>query len=276
MRYGLLARLSDMAHGWLDGRRGIPRLPETLPVNGSAVPVPEGYAKPISLPVAGHEAAARPEWWTPRMVALSRQAGEWIEKEKAAFHRDCVSCKAELGTYRAAADRAAEEVAAAREALREAQRRLTPEERDARRLAEQDHRTRPDEFVRRRRDTGWERRLRAAEQAHQDAVARLAEATRQAQLREELIRDRLAVARAAARGCHELGMRRIATYQQQLVRTHRQGADLNLLLMTHPVGPDLPDWARGPDWAREPDAGGQPRGRHETTDTHLSDETSSP
>ena len=67
-------------------------------------------------------------------------------------------------------------------------------------------------------------------------------AAREALLRRDLIRDRAAVARAAAKRHSELAHRRIATYLQQLVRTHRQGADLNMLLVTHPVGPDLPEW----------------------------------
>ena len=97
-----------------------------------------------------------------------------------------------------------------------------------------------------RRYTGWERRLGTAEQQYQSATARLADAKHEAQLREELIRDREAVARAAARRHYEFALRRTATYQQQLVRTHRGGPELNRLLLDHLVGPDLPAWARDP------------------------------
>ena len=246
-RYGAFARLSDMAHGWLDGKRGIPRLPEIKPVNEISVSVPESYAKPLPAPAAESESGTRPDWLTPRMNVLSKRALEQIRDEQIAYRRDCAEWKGQLLTFRGLQDAAAEEVATAKEMLQQAQRPLTEQEREVRRLAEQDPRTRPDDFVRARRESGWERRLRATEQAYRAATAKLTEATRQAQLREEFIRDRFAVAQAAARRCQELAMRRIATYQQQLVRTHRQGADLNLLLMTHPVGPELPGWVREPN-----------------------------
>ena len=270
-----------MAHGWLDGRREIPQLPEIKPVNGSSVSVPAGYVKPLAAPVAESATGIRPGWLTPRMNVLSQRALEQIRDEQIAYRRDCSEWKEELLAFRGMQDAAAEEVATAKETLQQAQRPLTEQERDARRLAEQDLRTRPDGFVRGRRQTSWERRLRAAEQAYQAATTRLADATRQAQLRDELIRDRFAVAQAAGRRCQELAMRRIATYQQQLVRTHRQGADLNLLLMSHPVGPDLPEWVREPgaaslgaESASGPGPGQLPSGRG-PDGPYFIDETSS-
>ena len=284
MPYGLVARFSDMFHGWLDGRRGIPRLPEVKPVNGAAVPSADEHTKPLP-PEVGETAAETALPWleTPRMKVLSWQALERIHNEEIACLTDCAVRKEELKKFLRDRDAAAQQVARAKNKLEQAQRPLSADERETRRLAEEDRRKRPEALVRARRDTAWERRLRDAEQAYLAAIARLAEATRQAEAREEFIRDRTAVARAAALRHHELAMRRIATYLQQLVRRHRQGPDLNLLLVRYPAGPDLPEWTRDPeaDIPDDPSPIGRQTGRRRshvgngTGGAHVSEETSS-
>lgn len=254
-----------MAHGWLDGRRNLPDLPRVTvePDAGSPAEAPDSPPALLSAPVAEYAppeptrptAPARPtaptgrlSWLlSPRINVLSAWALEQIRAEEMAYLDDCAVWKEELSRFLAARDAAAEELATAKERLEVAQRPLTDSERKARRLAEQKVAGRPENFVAGRRQNEWDRRLREAERVYQAVITRHADATRQVQLREEMIRDRLAVAGAAAGRHHEFAMRRIATYQQQLVRRHRRGADLNLLLMSHPVGPDLPAWIEVPD-----------------------------
>jgi hypothetical protein len=264
-RYRLSARLSDMAHGWLDGRCNLPRLPEDLtrpangstvdaaerhlrPVNGSPVETAEHRLRPLPGPPAGHEPKnLRPRLGTSRMDVLIQQGLELIEGEKIRFGDEWAELKRETAHFLTVRDALARKVAGTEASLKQAQVPLSDEASAGRRFAERDAQKRPDELVRARRQAAWERRLASAEQRHQSVVARLAEAERQFQLRDELIRDRAAVARAAARRHHELAMRRIATYLQQLVRTHDQGADLNMLLVHYPVGPELPPWTSEPE-----------------------------
>jgi hypothetical protein len=158
--------------------------------------------------------------------------------------------KGELSRFRSAQDAYEAACQDAKAVLERAQRPLTEPELSVRRLAEHDPSERPDSLVRARRQAEWERRLAAAMHLTQAAAAQVAEATREAQLREELIADRIAVARAVALRHREFHLRRIATYLQQLMRSHKQGTDLNMLLMRYPVGPDLPEWTRGPDGTR--------------------------
>jgi hypothetical protein len=180
------------------------------------------------------------------MDVLSKQAGELIESEKVRLGDDWAVLEREAALFRHRRDALAEKVTVTAEKLTKAQVPLSTEEREDRRLAEQDARTRPLGLVCSRRQTGWERRLAAAEREHQSVVADLAEATHEAELRLELIRGRTAVARAAARRHHELAYRRIATYLQQLARKHPEPGRLNHLLVEYRVGPDLPEWTRDP------------------------------
>lgn len=242
-RYRLSARLSDMIHGWLDGRHGLPLLPPDPRDPGE----PAGPARDAPAPR------------TSRMELLARQATELIEGEKIRCGEDSAVLKQEAARFLMIRDAMTGEAALTEQKLRQAQSPLSDQQREARRLAEHDSQQRPAGLVRLRRQTAWERQLATAEQRHQAVTARLAEANREAQLREELIRDRMAAARAAARRHHELALRRIATYLQQLVRTHEQGAELNRLLVQHPAGPDLPSWTRDPV-AAEPAAGPAPAG----------------
>ena len=211
------------------------------------------------------------------MEELSREARQLIEREKIQFGDDWAVLKQKSAHSLKLRDALTEEAAVAGEKLERARSRLSPQDRDERRLAEQDACIRPVALVRARRQSAWERRLVATEQQHQSVTARLAEATREAQLWEELICDRAAMARAAARRHDELAMRRIATYLQQLVRTHRQGADLNVLLMEYPVGPGLPEWTRDPAPGQSGIERMLARGSPPMTgDPYPSNETSSP
>jgi hypothetical protein len=234
------ARLSDMAHGWLDGRKGLPQLAEDARPPGQEVAIPSAEADPASL--------VR----TPRMAALARQARELIEGEEQRLHDEEAALTREWFRFLAARDALSNQMAAREEKLKEARSPLSAGELEHRRLAELDVADRPDGLVRGRRQAGWEHRLARAEQDYDSATVRLAEATREAQLRDELIRHRIAVAQATARRHRELALRRIATYQQQLVRTHRRGAELNRLLLDYPVGLDLPEWTRRADPPRSP------------------------
>jgi hypothetical protein len=180
------------------------------------------------------------------MKVLAEEAAQLIEGERIRCGEECALLKREAARFLSIRDSLTAEAAVTTEKLTQARTPLSTEERAARRLAERDEQSRPTGLVNVRRQTGWERRLTGAEQRHQSVTARLAEATREAQLREELIHDREAAARAAARRHHELGMRRIATYLQQLTRTHPHGAELSRLLMHTPVGADLPAWTREP------------------------------
>ncbi|MGH3122138.1 MAG: hypothetical protein ACRDND_14085 [Streptosporangiaceae bacterium] len=244
-RYRLPERLSDMIHGWLDGRHGLPPLPPDAGRPGQDTPLPR----------------------TSRMEVLARQATELIEGERIRCGEDSAVLKREATQFLMIRDALSDEFAVTERKLREAQNPLSDQQRDARRLAEHDTQHRPAGLVRLRRQTAWDRQLAAAEQRHWGIVARLAEASREAQLREELISDRAAAARAGARRHHELALRRIATYLQQLVRTHPHGAELNRLLVEHPAGPDLPAWTRDP-------AAGKPGA--ETLDRYPRNETSRP
>jgi len=248
-RYWLGARLSDMLHGWLDGRHGIPQLPQDMSpaVNGAIVPAAEIHLTTVAnLPTVPEAASPAPQLRTPRMDVLASQARQLIAEEEHRLEDDRAVLQRESAHFLQSLDALTRQVTVTEEQLKQARNPLSDEERGNRRLAEQDAKCRPAGLVRARRETAWERRLSAAEQRHQSVTARLAEATRGAQLREELIRDREAVARAAARRHHEFALRRIATYLQQLVRTHPRGADLNRLLILYPVGPELPEWTNDP------------------------------
>jgi hypothetical protein len=258
VRYWVPARLSDMLHGWLDGRRGIPQLPEepSPSANGHAAQNGNGQAKYLSGPVTLEPAIRRflgpgpvsppPTVRTARIDVLADQARALIEEELIRFCDDWAVLKAKSADALRQRESSATEESIWKEKLRQAQAQLSEREWSRRRFAEQDTEHRPDDLVRARRQAAWERCLDAAEARYQSAAAKLADASHSARLQDDLIRDRGAVARAAARRHHALAHRRIATYLQQLVRSHRQGALLNRLLIEHPVGPDLPAWTKDP------------------------------
>lgn len=245
-RYRLPTRATDMMHGWLDGKRGIPRVPADGmdTARPAIVSAAEGDAPPddSSAPTAGlfeHMTA-----WTPRIEVLLRRSRELIEGERIRFADDwSILVRRSVG-YRQSLAPLEAEVTALAGKLGSAQARPTSEDLSRRRLAEQDPTERPESLVNARRMTDWERQLRAAEQEHQSATARLAAATHAFRLQENLIRERAEVARAAARRHHELHLRRVATYLQQLLRSHPRGAELNDWLTAYRAGPDLPEWAK--------------------------------
>jgi hypothetical protein len=260
-RYPLLARLSDMVHGWLDGRNGIPQLPEIRAVPGAGDRT--SGMESGSEPDQADEAAAAdqlvpaddpPKVGTPRIEVLSRLAGESMAHEQARLIEDRAVLERESARFLATRDALSRELALVEGRLQQASGPLTDEQREDRRIAEHDSRARPITLIRARRDRAWERRLGTAEQQRGSVLVRFTEAERQVRLQEELIRDRVELAQADARRQFELALRRIATYAQQLVRTHQQGAELNRLLLSDPVGPQLPGWITEPD-AGMPGAG---------------------
>ena len=179
---------------------------------------------------------------TPRIWVLSRQALQRIRGEEIGYRDECAVLKPEYARFLSVRDALGSRLIAARERLERARKELTPAALASRRLAERDATARPDELVRGRRLAKWERELAAAEHDFNLIAEQHVAAAREALLRRDLIRDRAAVARAAANRHSELAHRRIATYLQQLVRTHERGRDLNMLLTGQPVGPELPEW----------------------------------
>ncbi|MGH3277505.1 MAG: hypothetical protein ACRDNZ_24670 [Streptosporangiaceae bacterium] len=243
--YRLAARLSDMLHGWLDGRRGIPGLPEDRIAEVDMRPEePAGTDVAPAAPRAAPDLRTPriPELWTPRMEVLVRQARERTEGERIKLADDLAVLMRKAAHSRQTTEGLAEQLTACKQALNQAREPLTDIDLARRRLAEQDARSRPDELVSDRRHAAWERQRSAAEQRYQTAVAQHAEARQTLLVNESLIRERTAVARSAGRRHYELALRRIATYLQQLVRKHRRGPELNALLLRYRVGPDLPEW----------------------------------
>ncbi len=294
-KYIATARVSDMIHGWLDGKRGVPALPDqdsgpagerpgseagTAPDGGWEVNalrselLMAGSAKmsPTATPTSADdvsgwtatgeitetetsESAAplddplAPQTkqfglWTPRMEILVLQSYERIEEERIRLAEDLTLLRQQANGAWQSVDALTERVKSAGQALERARVPLRDQERVARRLAEQSPRERPDQLVISRRDATWAARLRLAEQEHQIATAELAQASQLLRTHQDSIRERIEVARAAARRQYELGRRRVATYLQQLVRTHAHGRQLNDLFMEHRVGPELPGWTR--------------------------------
>ena len=234
--YRFTARMSDMAHGWRDGKRGIPLVSDAVAaVTTVAETATEAEAEAV-------DAEAPPEPWTPRMEVLLRLSRERIEGERIRLADDLSVLMQRAAESRHLAEALTERSRAHGQALERAQK--PPEDTDLakRRLAEQDTQRRPDGLVIDRRQAAWELRLRSAQEQHQATAAQLARATQALRYHEDLIAERTTVAACAARRHHELALRRVATYLQQLVRTHRRGPELNALLMQHRVGPDLPTW----------------------------------
>lgn len=243
-----------MVHGWRDGRNGIPLLPEIRAVPGAEDRTPGMESDPE--PDQADEAAATgqlipaddpPKVATPRMEVLSRLAGELMAREQTRLIEDRCVLERESARVLASRDALSRELALAEEKLQRASNPLTDEQREDRRIAEHDSRARPITLIRARRDHAWARRLGTAEEQRGSVLVRFTEAERQVRLHEELIRDRVELAQADARRQFELALRRIATYAQQLVRTHRDGAELNRLLLSDPVSPKLPGWVTDPD-----------------------------
>jgi hypothetical protein len=245
--YRLPARLSDMLHGWLDGRRGIPELPND---RISAVGMVDSSdtetddPKLSDSPDAAKPQIRPPTLWTPRIEVLVRQSRELIEEERIRFADDWSELKRRSIDYQLSLDPLKEQVTALEDRLNQARVQPSNTELGKRRLAEQDAGSRPDTLVNSRRQAAWDRRLSTVEGQHQSATAKLARAAYAFRLHEDLIRERAEVARAAARRHHEFALRRVATYLQQLVRKHPRGSELNEWLMDYRVGPDLPEWAR--------------------------------
>ena len=114
-----------------------------------------------------------------------------------------------------------------------------------RRIAEGDVERRPDRLVRERRLAEYGRRCGEAEAGYLALAAELARVSQDIRAHENALARRLAIARTRAHRVYEHTWRRVATYWQQLVRSHRYGPELNASL--RPVGPELPRWAQEPE-----------------------------
>jgi len=240
-----------MFFGFLDGRKGIPELAELsdrVPsrANGSAVGLADDpYLPTNDLPATGEPMPA-PRVRTPRIDTIIREANVRIETEWCRLVDDRAILTQRMTGHQVSLDALGKELLTTEGRLAEARHPLNEEERDLRRLAESDPESRPAGLVRARRLEAWDRRRAAAEQRHHSVTGQWAQAHRHARLDRDLIGEREAVARAAARRHHEYALRRIATYLQQLVRSHPQGRKLNSLLAEYQVGPDLPEWTKEP------------------------------
>jgi hypothetical protein len=255
--YGPLARLSDMFHGWYDGKRRIPLLVAGEPSDGAT---PDGTTSEDESPgeetpeaVSVHEAANELRVWTPRIEVLGREARQAIAREKRSLDEAQAGVAKRLGKARAEKQTLEEKIKLAEEDLGLARRPQPEEERTTRRLAERDSRTHPDAFVRQRRQAEHARKLAKAQRGYLALIARHAEVSESEEALREAINRRNSAAQAAAWQHYERGQRRIATYLQQLVRSRkREGPRLNQIIPLHPVGPDLPSWLGEPTPLAEP------------------------
>ena len=236
-----------MLCGFLDGKHGIPELAE---------PRADERARDFAPPPAVR---------TPRIDMLIRQANQRIEGEWSNLVDDRVRLKQRRTEHQITFDALSKELLITEGRMTEARHPLSDHERDARRLAESDQQSRPAGLVRARRQEAWDRRRVLAEETHRSATREWTRAHHQAQLGSDLIGEREAAARAAARRHHEYALRRIATYLQLLVRTHPKGRRLNSLLGEYQVAPDLPEWTKEP-----PRAGDQEPGSGSVTAPRLS------
>jgi hypothetical protein len=213
-----------MWHGSRDGRRKIPAVPDSPPQEaGDAVALQRQVVGTAQLEVLGRRCRDQinAELMRWNHLAGAAQSPAELALELPKLQDDWLA----LDQERLAARQPPDELA-----LKE------------RRSAERD---RPDAVVRARRLADHQRRLRAVENAYADAWRAYDDAHRRFTRATELHRRLHVEAAARARRIHEYTWRRIATYWQQLVRSHKNGPQLNEML--RPVGPDLPSWARDDD-----------------------------
>lgn len=235
--YRLRDRLGDLFHGWRDGANGLPRLLPTDPPDPpaehreSAPPGVEGTVPVEQGPIS-----------TPRIRALKSQTLAAIAVEEQLLEESVATLRKMQAKEKAEQDALPPVIDCAELGVQAARIPPTGQDLTLRRLAEQDPGKRPDGLIRLRRSGDHRRRLAKAENAHLESLRRQAGATRTDDALEEVIAHRRAAAQAAAHRIYHYGNRRIATYLQQLVRSHKQGGELNMVLLRHPVGPELPAW----------------------------------
>src|ERR1039457_1285849 len=160
--YRLPARLSDMLHGWLDGRRGIPEVPNgrTSAASMAAASDSEtGDPKLSDSPDIAKPQIRPPTLWTPRIEVLIRRSRELIEEERIRFADDWSELKRRSIEYQLSLDPLKEQVTALEERLNQARVQPSNAELGKRRLAEQDAGSRPETLVSARRQAAWDRRL---------------------------------------------------------------------------------------------------------------------
>ncbi|MEU5907869.1 hypothetical protein ABZ780_26290 [Micromonospora sp. NPDC047467] len=235
VRYLPHQALADWFHGWRDGKRGVPALPR------QAAAEEDGTNLAGTIPGADFDQSRRLVT-TPRLETLRRRAEEQIAKEEVVFlaardpiTRELRALTPAIEQWRRRAAEAAAKLSSAREAPAD-------EDLKERRTAETD---RPDSLVRQRRLAEHARRLASAELAHERACGHLeVHLRRQAEITETLGHQKRAF-QARKRRLEEHAGRRVATYWQQLVRSHDDGPELNSQL--RPIGPELPGWTGSGD-----------------------------
>jgi hypothetical protein len=273
IRYRLGAWFADVYHGRRDGRKRIPHVsiapdgsepqtagidssdglgPDSPPPAGEHPPLGNGAAPgvapqtgpPVSAGAGGDPADIHAR--TPHLMKLRALARELIGQERVAMLTDMVPIHAELSRLRAQETDLQGRLAAAKRTVEELLG-APPSDEDLkeRRIAEADVGRRPDRLVRERRLAEYGRRCGEAEAGYLAVAAELARVSQDIRAHEKALARRLEIARTRAHRVYEHTWRRVATYWQQLVRSHRYGRELNASLRL--VGPELPRWAQEPE-----------------------------
>ncbi|MGX1612654.1 hypothetical protein ACWIF8_02030 [Micromonospora chalcea] len=227
--------LADWFHGWRDGKRRVPALPRQATDE-------EGEPVQASTAPGSDFDETRRLVTTPRLEALRRRAEEQIATEDTVFLAVQDPLARELQALIPVVEEWRRKVVEAAAKLDLARQAPADEDLKERRTAEAD---RPDSLVRQRRLAEHARRLANAELAHERACDHLELHLRhRAEITETLRHQERAF---QARKCRlkEHAGRRVATYWQQLVRSHDDGPELNSHL--RPIGPDLPGWTGSGD-----------------------------
>ncbi len=221
LSYPAWQRCADVWHGWRDGRHKIPTVPDT-----AREEMADATERQRQLVV------------TAQLEVLGRRCRDQINAELVRWNQlaGAAPSPAELAVELPKLQEDMVAVERERQAARQPPDELALKER---RSAERD---RPDAVVRARRLADHQRRLRAAEDAYAAAWRTYDDAHRRLTRAADQQRRLHVEAAARARRIHEHTWRRIATYWQQLVRSHDKGPELTGLL--RPVGPELPGWAQ--------------------------------
>ncbi|MDH2430328.1 hypothetical protein [Sphaerisporangium sp. TRM90804] len=207
-----------------------------------SAPGPREEAGEYERYAAVWEATSEETLSTPRIEAIKSQTLAEIADEERRLEESVAVLRKMVARAREDRDVMPRAIDLAEREVDAAWTPPTPQSLTCRRTAEQNTARRPDELIRLRRTGDHRRRVRKAENAYLERSRELAHAIRSEEMLNEIIAHRTAVARAAAHRLHQHGNRRIATYLQQLVRKHKRGPELNLVLLRHPVGPSLPAW----------------------------------
>lgn len=181
-----------------------------------------------------------PEAMTTKLEEVRRHTGERIAMEYARLAVRAAAIGGELDAALALARSIrsrVEHLAALRVEVTDEDVVLTEK-----RHAEQIRPDRSTDLVARRRRAEHDRRRRSADSAYFQANDELSAAVAAVVRLNATYRQEWRIAAARARRLYEHGWRRVAVYWQQLVLSHKEGANLNNRL--RPAGPELPAWVR--------------------------------